>query len=57
MFSKKGVFKIFAKLIEKHLRSPARVIYSQFYEIFENSFFTEHSGGLLLIKRIDGQKF
>ena len=43
MFSKKGVLENFAKLTEKQLcQSPARVFYCQFYEIFENTFFTEH---------------
>ena len=43
MFSKKGVLENFAKLTEKDLcPSPTRVFYCQFYEIFENTFFTEH---------------
>ena len=43
MFSKKGVLENFAKLTEKDLcPSPTLVFYWQFYEIFENTFFTEH---------------
>ena len=43
MFSKKGVLENFAKLTEKDLRpSSALVFCCQFYEIFENTFFTEH---------------
>ena len=42
MFSKKGVLENFAKLTEKDLcSSPTRVFYYQFYDIFENIFFTE----------------
>ena len=43
MFSKKSVLENFAKLTEKDLcPSPTLVFYWQFYEIFENNFFTEH---------------
>ena len=43
MFSKKIVLENFAKLTEKNLcPSPTLVFYWQFYEIFENTFFTEH---------------
>ena len=43
MFSKKSVLDNFAKLTKKDLcPSPTRVFYCQFYEIFENTFFTEH---------------
>ena len=43
MFSKKGVLENFLKLTEKDLSpSLTRVFYRQFYEIFENTFFTEH---------------
>ena len=43
MFSKKGVLESFAKLTEKDLcLSPTQVFYYQFYEIFENTFFTKH---------------
>ena len=48
MFSKKGVLENFeknkrAKLTENDLcPSPTLVFYRQFYEIFENTFFTEH---------------
>ena len=43
MFSKKGVLKNLAKLTKKDLcPSPTLVFYCQFYEIFENNFFTEH---------------
>ena len=43
MFSKKGVLENFFKLTEKDLSpSLTRVFYRQFYEIFENTFFTEH---------------
>ena len=43
MFSKKSVLEHFAKLTEKDLcPSPTLVFYWQFYEIFENTFFTEH---------------
>ena len=40
---KKGILENFAKLTEKDLcPSPTLVFYWQFYEIFENTFFTEH---------------
>ena len=40
---KKGVPENFAKLTEKNLcLNPTLVFYWQFYEIFENTFFTEH---------------
>ena len=43
MFSKKGVLENFAKLTVKDLcSSPTPVFYCQFYEIFENTFFTGH---------------
>ena len=43
MFNKKSVLEHFAKLTEKHLcPSPTRIFYCQFYEIFENTFLTEH---------------
>ena len=43
VFSKKSVLENFAKLTEKDLcPSPTLVFYWQFYEIFENTFFTEH---------------
>ena len=43
MFSKKDVLENLAKLTEKHMcPSPVQVFYCQFYEIFENTFFTEH---------------
>ena len=43
MFSKKDVLENFEKLTEKDLcPSPTLVFYWQFYEIFENTFFTEH---------------
>ena len=41
MFNKKGVLENFAKWTGKHLRlSPTESC--QFYEIFENTFFTKH---------------
>ena len=43
MLSKKRVLENFAKLTEKDLcPSPTLVFCWQFYEIFENTFFTEH---------------
>ena len=43
MFSKKRVLENFAKLTGKDLcPSPTMVFYWQFYEIFQNTFFTEH---------------
>ena len=43
MFSRNGVLKNFAKLTKRDpCPSPTRVFYSHFYEIFENTFFTEH---------------
>ena len=58
MFSKKCVFENFAKLTEKHLcPSPTRIFYRQFYEILENTFLQDTSGQLLLIMKLDGQKF
>ena len=42
MFNKKNV-ENFAKLTGKHFcSSPTQVSSCQFYEIFENTFFTEH---------------
>ena len=58
VFSKKGDFEFFAKLAEKHLfPSPTQVCYCQLYEIFENTFLQNTSGRLLLMKRLDSQKF
>ena len=42
-FNKKIVFENFAKLTERHLcLCPTQVFSRQFYETFENTFFTEH---------------
>ena len=43
VFNKKGVPENFAGLAGKNLcPSPTKVFFCQFYEIFENTFFTEH---------------
>ena len=43
MFNKKNVLENFAKFTGKHFcSSPTQVSSCQFYEIFENTFFTEH---------------
>ena len=46
MFNKKGVLENFEKLTGKNLcPGPTEVFSCQFYEIFENPFFTEHLWG------------
>ena len=58
VFSKKGVLKNLAKLTKKDLcPSPTLVFYCQFYEIFENNFFTEHFRAKRLDEEAYGEKF
>ena len=58
MFNKKGILENFAKSTGKQLcPSPTQVFSSQFYEVLEDTFLQNTSGQLLLMNRLDGQKF
>ena len=48
-----NVFNVF--LITSFLKTPTQVFFCQFYEIFQNTFFTEYFGATAL-NRLDGQK-